>query len=135
MRRFESLDVVHIAAQSMRETKQDFLEWQKEQMFAGKKRTGGDIRPFYKPATVRIKRKKGQPYDRVTLEDTGFFQSSIFFVVKEPVISITSSDVKSKHLEEEYGPNIFGLGGVFKVGYIQDLRPVLMSKVRQKLKV
>lgn len=135
MRRFESLDVVHIAAQSMRETKQDFLEWQKEQMFAGKKRTGGDIRPFYKPATVRIKRKKGQPYDRVTLKDTGFFQSSIFFVVKEPVISITSSDVKSKHLEEKYGPNIFGLGGVFKVGYIQDLRPVLMSKVRQKLKV
>lgn len=37
---------------------------------------GNELTPFYAPVTQDIKEKKGQPYDRVTLRDTGAFYES-----------------------------------------------------------
>lgn len=63
----------------------------------------------YTPYTVRIKQEKGQPYDRVTLRDTGDFQKS-FEVVFEPVgFYITATDYKTQDLVDKYGAKIFGL--------------------------
>ena len=63
----------------------------------------------YTPYTVRIKQEKGQPYDRVTLRDTGDFQKS-FEVVFEPVgFYITATDYKTQDLIDKYGAKIFGL--------------------------
>lgn len=63
----------------------------------------------YTPYTVRIKQEKGQPYDRVTLRDTGDFQKS-FGVVFEPVgFYITATDYKTQDLIDKYGEKIFGL--------------------------
>lgn len=137
MKRFERLDVPALAAESMQETRKDFQEWQQEQLNAGKKKTGAEIKPFYRPRTIAIKKKKGQPTDRVTLRDTGFFHSSLFLVVQKgnETFSVVSSDTKAPRLLDKYGESIFGLGGVFKVGYIQDFRPVFMGKIRSILKV
>jgi len=137
MRRFERLNIPALAAESMQETKQVFMQWQQEQLNAGKKKGGGQIKPFYKPATITIKKKKGQPTDRVTLRDTGFFYDSIFLVVHKgnETFNVVSSDTKAPRLLDKYGDSIFGLGGVFKIGYIQDFRPVFMGKIRSILKV
>ena len=44
------------------------------QMYRGEKADGTPIKPSYAPATIRYKQKVGQPYDRVTLRDSGDFQ-------------------------------------------------------------
>lgn len=137
IKRLQSFNPREVAADSMVESKVDYLEWQKEQLFAGKKKTGGKIVPPYKKSTKAIKNKKGQPTDRVTLKDTGKFYDSIFLVVIKGsgIYRTNSSDIKSKWLIEKYSENILGLGGVFRKGYIQDLRPVWQRKVESVLKL
>ena len=119
----------------MRETKADFLEWQREQLFAGKKSNGTDIRPRYHPRTITMKRIKGQPYDRVTVKDTGFFYQSLYLVLHRDSMTydVVSSDAKSTKLIDRYGPKILGLGGIFLVGYRQDVRPVFYNRIKRKL--
>ncbi|MBO9151927.1 hypothetical protein ACFOTA_06900 [Chitinophaga sp. GCM10012297] len=117
----------------MKQTKKDFIEWQEEQLNAGKRKTGGRIKPEYRPATKAIKRKKGQPTDRVTLKDTGFFHASLFLVVGQNDFGVVSTDRKGPWLVDKYGESIFGLGGVFKIGYIDDLQPVFIDKIRESL--
>lgn len=53
-----------------------FLQTQ-EQLFLGKNSKGVDIKPAYANSTIKIKRKKGLPTDRVTLFDTGDFYRSL----------------------------------------------------------
>jgi hypothetical protein len=137
IRRLESFKPREVAAESMVATKADYLLWQEEQLFAGMNKKGKKIKPPYASSTKRIKNKKGQPTDRVTLKDTGKYYSSIFLVVIKGsgIYRTTSSDVKSKWLVEKYGENILGLGGVFKKGYINDLRPIWQTKVESVLKL
>lgn len=63
----------------------------------------------YSPYTVSIKKKKGQPYDRVTLRDTGDFHKSFEVVFDPSYFYITATDYKTEDLVEKYGGNIFGL--------------------------
>ena len=52
-----------------------------EQLYEhGQNRLGVDISDYqpYTRRTVEIKKIKGQPYDRVTLRDTGEFEASFF---------------------------------------------------------
>ena len=63
----------------------------------------------YTASTIRAKHKKGQPYDRVTLKDTGAFYSSLDIEFDEGGFYITSSDSKAKALLEKYGKTIFRL--------------------------
>ena len=44
------------------------------QMYRGEKADGTEIKPSYAPSTIRYKKKVGQPYNRVTLRDSGDFQ-------------------------------------------------------------
>ena len=53
-----------------------FLQTQ-EQLFLCKNSKGIDIKPAYANSTIKIKRKKGLPTDRVTLFDTGDFYRSL----------------------------------------------------------
>lgn len=137
MRRIERVNIADISVESLQETKTDYLDWQKEQLDQGKKKTGGNITPFYKPATIAIKKRKGQPTDRVTLKDTGFYYDSLYMVIQKSMrtLATVSSDPKSKWLLQKYTGNIMGLGGVYKRGYVSDLRPVFQQKVNNALKL
>ena len=55
----------------------------------------------YKPTTVRIKKRKGQPTPRVTLRDTGDFHKSMFVVFDSEGFYITASDEKTTKLIEK----------------------------------
>lgn len=64
----------------------------------------------YTPFTVRIKRQKGQPTERVTLRDSGDFHGS-FRATKSGSdrVIIDATDPKTADLVERYGEEIFGL--------------------------
>lgn len=67
-----------------------------------------DYKP-YQPLTIRIKREKGQPVDRVTLRDTGDFQSSFYLEVGNEQFEIKANDWKTDELIKKYGREILGL--------------------------
>jgi hypothetical protein len=135
MKRLEAIDVDQLAADSIDDSKNDLIEWQQEQLFAGKNSTGGPIRPAYTKVTKRIKTRKGQPTDRVTLKDTSAFYNAIFVDVRSTTYIIDSTDYKTPLLLNKYGKSIFGLGGVFMVGYRRDVRPIFNDKISDALKL
>ena len=135
-KRIESLKVIELTGKSIRQTDDDLVGWQQEQMFQGKKKTGGVIKPFYRPVTKRIKKAKGQPYDRVTLKDTGAFYDAMIVDVGTDVYNISSEDNKAGDLEAKYSTAIWGLGGVYRTGYLeQNLQPALVKNIKNILKV
>lgn len=88
----------------------------------------------YSPYTVARKKKKGQPYDRVTLRDTGKFQAGFTLVVTPKTFRITSTDSKTGALTEKYGPYIFGLTPESKDQLIQQiLLPALYEYMEKSL--
>lgn len=75
----------------------------------------------YTPATVARKVKKHQPYDRVTLRDTGKFQAGFHLVMTPKTFRVTSSDKKTDELVEKYGSYIFGLTSENRNRLIQEV--------------
>lgn len=63
----------------------------------------------YTPFTISLKKKKGQPFDRVTLRDTGDFHESFFLDIDSKSFFFDATDEKAKELAEKYGEDIFGL--------------------------
>lgn len=88
----------------------------------------------YTPYTVGIKKEKGQPYDRVTLRDTGDFHKSFELVLDPTAFYITATDYKTQDLVDKYGSNIFGLTTENKqeltVTYVA---PVVLEEMRKEI--
>lgn len=80
----------------------------------------------YKPTTIQIKKRKGQPTTRVTLRDTGAFHESMFVVFDSEGFYVTSSDEKTPLLIEKYGEDIFRLTD-------KNLTRILRSHIRKEL--
>lgn len=82
---------------------------------------GNELTPFYAPVTQNIKEEKGQPYDRVTLRDTGAFYESfkaeydgsgnmVFYATDEKLDEDDGELFNTQErLEEKYGDRIMGL--------------------------
>ena len=63
----------------------------------------------YTARTISIKRAKGQPFDRVTLRDSGDFQASIHVLFYNDGFMIQATDIKTNDLIAKYGEDILGL--------------------------
>lgn len=88
----------------------------------------------YTQFTIRIKEQKGQPTDRVTLRDTGDFESSFYVVADNMQFDITASDEKTGELIRKYGREIFGLTEENIQRLIEEyLLPGLVAKIRDEL--
>ena len=95
---------------------------------------GDIIRPFYKPSTIRAKRRKGQPFDRVTLYDKGnFYRRMRVYYSKTEGLYIKSTDPKNDKLIKKYGPEIFRLDRANFNALIAIIRNELQKKVKQEL--
>lgn len=114
----ESLDIDLIINEAIKQNEKKILKLNTDvQLFkAGISGTGARLTPKYRPSTILRKKKKGQPYDRVTLRDTGRWHSGFFIIYEKEQISITagtSSSARSTNLTEiltrRYGKNLFGL--------------------------
>ena len=67
-----------------------------------------DTKP-YKPYTIHVKKIKGQPYDRVTLQDEGDFYDSFYVEFGAEEMTIRAGDLKTEELTLKYGSEILGL--------------------------
>lgn len=122
--------------EAFNETAKAYTDLQREQLFSGINEQGDQITPEYSPRTVAIKRKKGQPTDRVTLRDTGDFYQGIFMDPREDIYVIDSADEKSGALQKKYGEEIFGLAPKNQDTYVeQNLEPVFMDRVHKSLQL
>lgn len=89
----------------------------------------------YKPRTIKKKIRKGQPYDRVTLKDTGEFYASLHVEHDDEGFYVTSSDDKSQYLLKRYGKTIFRLTDEnLKVLLHDYIRPSLKQKMKEYIK-
>ena len=84
-----------------------------EQLFQGVDAEGRELAEIggaYAPITVAIKRTEGQPFDRVTLRDTGEFYKSFDVRPLRDGFEIVADTVKeNQDLTERWGKDIIGL--------------------------
>ena len=129
-----SIDIVFEAEEAIHDTRTEYVNKQREQLFKGKNEEGQPIVPAYTPRTVAIKKKKGQPTDRVTLKDTGDFYKEIFLDTREKEFVIDSADPKAGQLIEKYGEKIFGLDETNQEAYVNNhLDDSFVSRIEKKL--
>ena len=89
----------------------------------------------YKPRTIKYKIRKGQPYDRVTLKDTGEFYASLHVEFDDEGFYVTSTDDKSQFLLKKYGKTIFRLTDEnLKILLHEYIRPSLKQKMKEYIK-
>ena len=135
----EAVELPFLVENSLVETRTQYTDLQKEQLFMGKLSDGEEIQRIgakykgYAPRTIREKEKKGQPTDRVTLRDTGEFYFEVFADPRADGIVVGSADSKSEQLQEDYGPKIFGLSDDPKQQYINQVRPELVKQMTDQL--
>lgn len=109
IRDLRSLDLELETVLAIEETSKDFAKLNTDQMDKGQLNTGEQIKPAYTANTIARKKAKGQPFDRVTLHDTGKFYDSIAVQVDNDHINISSPVDYSLSLELKYTSKIFGL--------------------------
>jgi len=97
----------------------------------GETREGVSIADYmpYSPFTVEIKKSKGQPYDRVTLQDTGDFHKSFYIEYQGDGFEIKADDWKTSMLVRDYGKEILGLNDENVEELLREyIHPKLMDK-------
>jgi hypothetical protein len=102
-----------------------------DQLFLGKDAANKDIAPPYRPLTIKLKRIKGQPTDRVTLKDTGDFYGGFWLQFGREEFSIENRDSLTRPLQRKYGKAIIGLTGQS----LADLRDLICDDFLAALKV
>lgn len=140
-KRFESLNTDAIIADSLEETKDSFAELNKQQMRAGKTKTGDKIGSttnpnnqtsnYYKWKKYAAAKNDMNPLPGLGNPDlflTGSFYDGIDVEIGSNVFDIISTDEKGPELEDKY-PDILGLGSNFKKEYLDELKPVVMDKI------
>lgn len=99
-----------------------------DQLFdKGIKSTGLSITPSYAVSTIQRKIKKNQPFDRVTLRDTGLYYESIEVDAQDDQLIISTNLFYAKFLRDRYGDDVLGLTA-------ENLKELLDQLVIPKLK-
>lgn len=138
-RAFERLqsDLPKIFVDVMRDNAAYIEDLNISQLEQGIDSEGQRITPPYSVITKQIKRAKRQPYDRVTLKDTGDFHRSLFLTGgRDAFFQIGSSDDKAEKLQRKYGKDILGLNEQSRQEVIEEiLLPEMLIKIRQQLQI
>jgi len=102
-------------------------KFNEDQLQEGKRADDSVITPEYAPATIRYKKKKGDPYDRVTLHDYGDFYGGLRLKQYATKMELVSQDPKSEALQEKYKPTILGLNDQHMVETRQWIYPQVFN--------
>lgn len=120
----EELDTGEIAKKIVRDNDNILIDMNaQDQLYAkGVNRLGVRIDEYqpYRPLTIQVKIEKRQPYDWVTLKDTGEFYDSFYVETAEDRFYIKASDEKTNWLIKKYGAEIFGLTNDSLAEFIND---------------
>lgn len=86
----------------------------------------------YSPYTIQIKQQKGQPYDRVTLKDTGDFYNSFMVLSHDTYIEILANPIKNgKDINLEWGGYVIGLNPQNMIKIIDEIKIKYIQIVKQ----
>lgn len=134
----EALDSGRIAKEIVRDNDNILIDMNsQDQLFAkGVNRLGARIDEYrpYSPFTIKVKIEKRQPYDRVTLKDTGEFYNSFYVETAEDRFYIKASDEETDWLIKKYGAEIFGLTNESLAEFINDyVKDEAAKKVKEIL--
>lgn len=99
----------------------------------GLRADGSKVKPAYTSFTKKIKKEKGQVYDRVTLKDTGDFYNSFKLNLTSFDFEIGATDSKTDELTAKYGEGIFGLTIENKRKLSDKLAKTLLIKIRKRI--
>lgn len=83
----------------------------------------------YAPSTIRLKKRTGRPYDRVTLRQEGNFHAGFKVETYNYQFDITSTDRKKDFLTWRYGAKLFGLTDEHK----SVLRDIISQELKQRI--
>lgn len=97
---------------------------------------GRRLEPPYSNPYKKLKKKLGQPTNRVTLRLEGDFYKSFEVIIGKEQFRINATDFKTKFLLKRYGQKIFGLTGSNVTEFNQMvIRPELLKQIRKKIKL
>lgn len=136
--RANRINMSDIINNSIKANEEKILQFNTEdQLF--RRGVGGDnqrLKPSYAKLTKKIKKKNGQPTNRVTLRDTGEFHSNFFIEYAPDEITIKASETiregvdLSKHLAKRYGNDIYGLTGQNIEKLQRNIKPQIIEQLR-----
>ena len=93
---------------------------------------GKQIKPDYATSTVSIKKRKGQPTNRVTLRNEGIFHKSFYIHYEADGFTITTTDPIQGVLTYNYGDEILGLTDE-NLYYVMErfVKPAIENKLKE----
>ena len=104
---FENIDKILFEITNQKETQDFLIESLQDQLFTTGEDGDGVSLGDYSPITIKIKQRKGQPTDRITLKDTGAFYRSYSINPFEGGFFIDANGKKNNtDLFLRYGDNI-----------------------------
>lgn len=120
------------------EQKQLIIKYNAEdQMYKlGEDSKGSVIRPAYRPATIRLKKAKGQPTNRVTLKDTGRFHKTLTVTPYDNYVEVESNVEYAKYLFKKYGDDVLGVQEELLKDFVKlYVVPKIQEAAKEKLKL
>lgn len=136
-KKLKRIDLERILRDILKRSEHDIIDLQQEQLSAGIADKGDDIYPAYTKNTIERKKKKGQPFDRVTLKDRGAFYRRMHAKFAKDHFELTSSNGKKSNLVDKYhgvrGGDIFGLTQENREFLVFRILPEIKQKYREQL--
>lgn len=124
------VDIEAVVARATNQHEGDIVSANQEQLQQGQLATGRPVTPFYKPSTVKQKKKKGQPADKVTLKDKNTFYQGFYAKASGRTIEQGSTAPQTPYLLNRYTDSIFGLSVASQSEVADRLRPTLQTEFR-----
>jgi hypothetical protein len=103
--------IPQIVLDLVRENEQFVINLQQGQLGEGFDSKGQQIKPSYAQSTIARKKKKGQPFNRVTLKDKGDYYKSFDIIYNESggTFVLKATNFVRQYLVKRYGEDIEGL--------------------------
>ena len=134
IKKVKKLGIESLAAAAVKESEDMIIALNTDEQLYNKgiNNDGSPVEPAYTRTTVSIKKKKGQPSNRVTLKDTGDFHDSFKAKVERNKVTIYATDKKAAKLEKKYGSKIYGLTKENKDNYSSNiLFPIMLKNIKK----
>lgn len=109
--KLENIPIKEFLKEAVEDNEKFILDLNREQLLEGKWANGEKIYPEYTETTKRIKKLKGQPFDKVTIKDKGDVHRKMGLDADLKGFDMFSTDHKVEELKAKYekGGSLFGL--------------------------
>ena len=130
--RLLQLDLMKLGSESLNETRDYYLDLNRQQMNAGYGRYDERIGVYASPAYERLKTSMNPNAGGwVDLKLTGFFQNMMYLkLVGDKKFEVGRQDSKAEELTSKYGESIFYLSPTRLEQYREKFFPVLNAKIK-----